>query len=103
MVNPAASFGLIVLFPLAFVSNAMVPTQHMPGWLRAVADWNPVSPVPDAGPPAVGQSEPVRVHRRLADATPHRGVGRLVGADPRRGRAARVPPFPAPDNRVAAN
>jgi ABC-2 type transport system permease protein len=34
-----------VLFPLAFVSNAMVPTQRMPGWLRAVADWNPVSAV----------------------------------------------------------
>jgi ABC-2 type transport system permease protein len=41
----AASFGFIVLFPLAFVSNAMVPTQHMPGWLQAVADWNPVSSV----------------------------------------------------------
>jgi ABC-2 type transport system permease protein len=41
----AASFGLIVLFPLAFVSNVLVPTQHMPGWLRAVADWNPVSAV----------------------------------------------------------
>jgi ABC-2 type transport system permease protein len=41
----AASFGLIVLFPLAFVSNAMVPTQHMPSWLRAIADWNPVSAV----------------------------------------------------------
>jgi ABC-2 type transport system permease protein len=41
----AASSGFIVLFPLAFVSNAMVPTQHMPGWLRVVADWNPVSAV----------------------------------------------------------
>ena len=41
----AASFGFIVLFPLAFVSNAMVPTQHMPGWLQVVADWNPVSAV----------------------------------------------------------
>jgi ABC-2 type transport system permease protein len=41
----AASFGFIVLFPLAFVSNAMVPTQHMPTWLRTVADWNPVSAV----------------------------------------------------------
>ncbi len=41
----AASFGFIVLFPLAFVSNAMVPTQHMPGWLQAVANWNPVSAV----------------------------------------------------------
>ncbi len=41
----AASFGFIVLFPLAFVSNAMVPTQHMPGWLQAIAEWNPVSAV----------------------------------------------------------
>jgi ABC transporter DrrB family efflux protein len=39
----AASFGFIVLFPLAFVSNAMVPTRHMPGWLQAIANWNPVS------------------------------------------------------------
>jgi ABC transporter DrrB family efflux protein len=41
----ATSFGFIVLFPLAFVSNAMVPTQHMPGWLQTVANWNPVSAV----------------------------------------------------------
>jgi ABC-2 type transport system permease protein len=41
----AASFGFIVLFPMAFVSNAMVPTQHMPGWLQAIATWNPVSAV----------------------------------------------------------
>jgi ABC transporter DrrB family efflux protein len=41
----AASFGFIVLFPLAFVSNAMVPTQHMPGWLQLLANWNPVSAV----------------------------------------------------------
>lgn len=41
----AASFGFIVLFPLTFVSNAFVPTQHMPGWLQAIATWNPVSAV----------------------------------------------------------
>jgi ABC transporter DrrB family efflux protein len=41
----AASFGFIVLFPATFVSNAMVPTQHMPGWLQAIANWNPVSAV----------------------------------------------------------
>jgi ABC transporter DrrB family efflux protein len=41
----AASFGFIVLFPITFVSNAMVPTQHMPGWLQAIATWNPVSAV----------------------------------------------------------
>ena len=41
----AGSFGFIVLFPLTFVSNAFVPTQHMPGWLQAIANWNPVSAV----------------------------------------------------------
>jgi ABC-2 type transport system permease protein len=41
----AASYGFIVLFPMAFVSNSLVPTQHMPGWLQAVATWNPVSAV----------------------------------------------------------
>ena len=55
----AASFGFIVLFPLAFVSNAMVPTQHMPGWLQAIANWNPVSAVVRRGPGPVGQPEPV--------------------------------------------
>jgi ABC transporter DrrB family efflux protein len=44
----AQSVGLLILFPLAFVSNAMVPTQHMPGWLRTIADWNPVSAVASA-------------------------------------------------------
>ena len=41
----AASLGFIFLFPLAFISNSLVPTQHMPGWLQAIADWNPVSAV----------------------------------------------------------
>ena len=41
----AASLGVIVLFPFAFVSNAIVPTRHMPGWLQAITDWNPVSAV----------------------------------------------------------
>ncbi len=41
----AASFGFIFLFPMTMVSNAMVPTQHMPGWLQAITTWNPVSAV----------------------------------------------------------
>ncbi|MGH9090665.1 MAG: ABC transporter permease [Acidimicrobiales bacterium] len=44
----AQGIGLIILFPLAIVSNAMVPTTHMPGWLQAIADWNPVSAVTSA-------------------------------------------------------
>jgi ABC transporter DrrB family efflux protein len=45
--NPetAASFGLILLLPLTFISNAIVPTEHMPGWLQAITTWNPVSAV----------------------------------------------------------
>jgi len=39
----AQNLGLILLFPLSFVSNALVPTQHMPAALRAIADYNPVS------------------------------------------------------------
>lgn len=54
----AASFGFIVLFPLAFVSNAMVPTQHMPGWLQAAADWNPVSAVTAAARHLFGNPNP---------------------------------------------
>ena len=30
----AMSVGFIIIFPLAFVSNALVPTAHMPSWLR---------------------------------------------------------------------
>jgi ABC transporter DrrB family efflux protein len=41
----AQGVGLIILFPLAIVSNAMVPTSGMPAWLRDIADWNPVSAV----------------------------------------------------------
>lgn len=41
----AQGIGLIILFPLAIVSNALVPTAGMPGWLQAIANWNPVSAV----------------------------------------------------------
>src|ERR1700677_718461 len=41
----AQGVGLVILFPLAIVSNALVPTQRMPLVLRAIADWNPVSAV----------------------------------------------------------
>ena len=38
----AAQAGVLV-FPVGMVSNVFVPTGGMPGWLRAIADWNPVS------------------------------------------------------------
>ena len=32
-----------LIFPFTMISNAFVPTAGMPAWLRALADWNPVS------------------------------------------------------------
>ncbi|MEU2741731.1 ABC transporter permease [Streptomyces sp. NPDC007095] len=63
----ATSGGLIWLFPLTFISNAFVPSENMPTFLRTIANWNPFSatvqacrqlfgnlpagyPVPDAWP-----------------------------------------------------
>jgi ABC transporter DrrB family efflux protein len=45
--NPetASSLGLIILLPLTFMSNAIVPTQGMPDWLQTITTWNPVSAV----------------------------------------------------------
>lgn len=33
----------MTLFPLTFASNAFVPTETMPGWLKAFSDANPIS------------------------------------------------------------
>jgi ABC transporter DrrB family efflux protein len=54
----AQGIGLIFLFPLAMVSNAMVPTQGMPGWLETVANWNPVSAVTAAARELLGNPNP---------------------------------------------
>jgi ABC-2 type transport system permease protein len=37
--------SMMIMFPLTFLSNAFVPTDTMPGWLRTFADVNPVSHV----------------------------------------------------------
>jgi ABC transporter DrrB family efflux protein len=50
--------GLVILFPLAIVSDALVPTQHMPAAVRAIADWNPVSAVTSAGRHLFGNPNP---------------------------------------------
>jgi ABC-2 type transport system permease protein len=41
----AQALGFIFFLPLSFVSNAFVPTQGMPAWLRDFANWNPMSAV----------------------------------------------------------
>ncbi|MER5439727.1 ABC transporter permease [Streptomyces sp. NPDC002790] len=42
-VEVAQSAGLIWLFPVTFVSGAFVSITTMPGPLRTIAEWNPVS------------------------------------------------------------
>ncbi|MCZ2402278.1 ABC transporter permease [Paenarthrobacter sp. Z7-10] len=44
-VEVAQSLGLIWLFPVTFISGAFVSVQSMPGPLRAIAEWNPVTAV----------------------------------------------------------
>src|ERR1700722_10881048 len=39
----AAGQASILVFPITTLSNVFVPTAGMPAWLRAIADWNPVS------------------------------------------------------------
>jgi ABC-2 type transport system permease protein len=54
----AQSLGFIFLFPLAFISNSLVPTAGMPGWLQAIANWNPVSAVTAAARHLFGNPNP---------------------------------------------
>ncbi len=42
-VEAVNGFMFSILFPITFVSNAFVPTQNMQPWLRAIAEWNPMS------------------------------------------------------------
>lgn len=58
----AMSVGFVVIFPLAFVSNSLVPTRHMPDWLRTIADWNPVSSVTASARQLFGNPDPVASH-----------------------------------------
>ncbi|MEU3050092.1 MULTISPECIES: ABC transporter permease [unclassified Streptomyces] len=54
----ATSGGLIWLFPLTFVSNAFVPAENMPTFLRHVAEWNPFSATVQAARELFGNLPP---------------------------------------------
>ncbi|TFV72622.1 ABC transporter permease [Blastococcus sp. CT_GayMR20] len=47
-VEAVQGFMFTVMFPLTFVANTFAPTESMPAWLRAIAEWNPVSAVTQA-------------------------------------------------------
>ncbi|HEY4463347.1 MAG TPA: ABC transporter permease [Streptosporangiaceae bacterium] len=54
----AQQTGFIFFLPLTFISNAFVPTQGMPGWLQAVANWNPLSALAAACRHLFGNPDP---------------------------------------------
>ena len=98
----AQGIGLIILFPLAIVSNAMVPTAGMPGWLQVIANWNPVSCRHRSSEAPLRKSKPVELASRLADATPgRRGTG-VVACDTDRLRPFGRAPVPPKDDGVTS-
>ncbi|WP_024804867.1 ABC transporter permease [Nocardia sp. BMG51109] len=48
-VEVAQSAGLIWMFPLAFISSAFISSETLPGPLRTIAAWNPITAVSAAG------------------------------------------------------
>jgi ABC transporter DrrB family efflux protein len=54
----AQQVGFLIFLPLTFISSAFVPTQGMPGWLQAVADWNPLSALAAASRHLFGNPNP---------------------------------------------
>jgi ABC transporter DrrB family efflux protein len=47
-VEAVQGFMFTVMFPLTFVANTFAPPESMPAWLRAIAEWNPVSALTQA-------------------------------------------------------
>lgn len=48
-VEVAQSAGLIWLFPLTFISSAFISAASLPGPLRTIAEWNPITAVAASG------------------------------------------------------
>ena len=48
--TPEAVQGIafVVIFPITFIASTFVPTESMPGVLRTIAEWNPVTTLSNA-------------------------------------------------------
>lgn len=61
--------SMLVLMPMTFVSNALVPIATMPGWMQAIASVNPVSHLVSAARAlADGQAAGLQIAYTLAGA-----------------------------------
>lgn len=57
-VEVAQSLGLLWLFPVCFISGAFVSAEMLPGPLRLIAQWNPVTAVATAAREGFGNPAP---------------------------------------------
>ncbi|MGM7644760.1 ABC transporter permease [Nocardia sp. JW2] len=57
-VEVAQSAGLIWMFPLSFISSAFISAETLPGPLRTIAEWNPITAVSAAGRKLFDNSAP---------------------------------------------
>lgn len=57
-VEVAQSLGLLWLFPVCFISGAFVSADTLPGVLRTIAEWNPVTAVATAVRQGFGNAPP---------------------------------------------
>ncbi|MGA5817920.1 ABC transporter permease [Kitasatospora sp. NPDC094028] len=55
-VEAVNALGAMIMMPLAFLSNAFIPLDGLPSWLRTIAEWNPVSAVVAASRSLFGNS-----------------------------------------------
>jgi ABC transporter DrrB family efflux protein len=66
----AQGIAFLLLFPIAFVSSAMVPIQGLPGWLQPIAEWNPVSAVAGALRELFGNPNPAALRDNFPSQNP---------------------------------
>lgn len=57
-VEVAQSLGLLWLFPVCFISGAFVSAEMLPGPLRVIAEWNPITAVATAAREGFGNTAP---------------------------------------------
>ncbi len=57
-VEVAQSAGLIWLFPVTFISSAFISAETLPGPLRSIAEWNPITAVSASGRKLFANSSP---------------------------------------------
>ncbi|PYE14211.1 ABC-2 type transport system permease protein [Williamsia limnetica] len=57
-VEVAQSIGFVWMFPMTFLSSAFISAQSLPGPLKTIAEWNPITAVATASRQLLGNAAP---------------------------------------------